>query len=461
MDATQDWPNGRFIVSNGAALGYRQVPTAAVPDPPVQPLPNSLPAAMDGPMPSGAVLAAAPDLHVAHRRRPGVLLDAPADTAPSPKIGGVPWYGLAANEPHSSHAAAEGQQDRDRLLRRSRHALRRRLAGAQGHGGLRLHRRPGAARRGEPGGHPAGRARSTARRRRGWSTAARRWCARASSRSSAARSTSASAGKKYFNTTPLGRAVTTTAIVRAMREDDVHVFGDGSTHKGNDIQRFYRYGILDQPGADDLQAVARPGVRRRVRRPHGDERVPRTAIGLPYRMGAEKAYSTDANVLGATHEAKDLEHLDKGHAHRQADHGRRALEARGARSSRRRSRSPSSRACRSRSTASASRRCFELFLEAQPHRRPPRPRHERPDREPRDRRQEPRHLRGARAWRCCTSLRAPALGDPQREHDSICTSTLGRRLGRLLYEGKWFDPEAMMLKDALTRWIAPCDHRRR
>ena len=119
------------------------------------------------------------DLHVAHRRHPGVLLDAPADTAPSPTIGGVPWYALSANEPHSSHAAAEGHQDRHRLLRRARHALRRRLAGAQGPGGLRLHRRPGAARRGEPGGHPAGRARSTARRRRGSSTAARRSCARA------------------------------------------------------------------------------------------------------------------------------------------------------------------------------------------------------------------------------------------------------------------------------------------
>ena len=69
-------------------------------------------------------------------------------------------------------------------------------------------------------------------------------------------------GKKYFNTTPLGRAVTTTAIVRAMREDDVHVFGDGWTHKGNDIQRFYRYGILVDPDLTHLQALARPGLRR-------------------------------------------------------------------------------------------------------------------------------------------------------------------------------------------------------
>ena len=68
-----------------------------------------------------------------------------------------------------------------------------------------------------------------------------------------------------------------------MREDDVHVFGDGSTHKGNDIQRFYRYGILTNPELHDLQALARSSVRRRVRRPHGDERVPRRASACPTR----------------------------------------------------------------------------------------------------------------------------------------------------------------------------------
>ena len=115
----------------------------------------------------------------------------------------------------------------------------------------------------------------------------------------------------------------------------------------------------------------------------------------------------------------------------------------------------SSRACRWRSTASASTSLFELFLEAQPHRRPPRPRHERPDREPRDRRQEPRHLRGARAWRCCTSPTSACSRAIHNENTLDLYFTLGRRLGRLLYEGKWFDPEAMLLKDALTRWVAP------
>src|SRR3954465_12127781 len=120
-----------------------------------------------------------------------------------------------------------------------------------------------------------------------------------------------SAGKKYFNTTPLGRAVTTTAIIRAMREDGVHVFGDGSTHKGNDIQRFYRYGILVnpqlkiyKPWLDDAFVKAFGG-----RKEMAEYLV---SVGLPYRMGVEKAYSTDSNLLGATHEAKDLEHLDKG-----------------------------------------------------------------------------------------------------------------------------------------------------
>src|SRR5688572_17745808 len=118
-------------------------------------------------------------------------------------------------------------------------------------------------------------------------------------------------GKKYFNTTPLGRAVTATAIIRAMREDGVDVFGDGSTHKGNDIQRFYRYGILTNPALKiykpwlDQKFVDAFGGRKEM-----SEYL--VSVGLPYTMSTEKAYSTDANVLGATHEAKDLEHLDKG-----------------------------------------------------------------------------------------------------------------------------------------------------
>jgi len=121
----------------------------------------------------------------------------------------------------------------------------------------------------------------------------------------------ATAGRKYFNTTPLGRAVTGTAIARAMREDGVGIFGDGSTHKGNDIQRFYRYGLMIQPNMRvykpwlDAAFVGELGGRKEM-----SEFLEK--VGLPYSMKTEKAYSTDSNMLGATHEAKDLEQLDRG-----------------------------------------------------------------------------------------------------------------------------------------------------
>ena len=118
-----------------------------------------------------------------------------------------------------------------------------------------------------------------------------------------------SAGRAYFNTTPLGRAVTGTLLVRAMQEDDVHIWGDGSTFKGNDIERFYRYGLLANPGLRiykpwlDADFVAELGGRAEMSQWL-------TEHDLPYRDSKEKAYSTDANIWGATHEAKTLEHLD-------------------------------------------------------------------------------------------------------------------------------------------------------
>jgi len=119
------------------------------------------------------------------------------------------------------------------------------------------------------------------------------------------------AGVTYFNTTPLGRAVTGTLLVIAMKEDDVHIWGDGSTFKGNDIERFYRYGLLANPNLRiykpwlDARFIDELGGRKEM-----SEYMARS--GLPYRMSTEKAYSTDSNILGATHEAKDLERLDKG-----------------------------------------------------------------------------------------------------------------------------------------------------
>ena len=119
------------------------------------------------------------------------------------------------------------------------------------------------------------------------------------------------AGVTYFNTTPLGRAVTGTMLVAAMKEDDVNIWGDGSTFKGNDIERFYRYGLLANPALRiykpwlDQAFIDELGGR-------AEMSAFMTQAGFAYKMSAEKAYSTDSNMLGATHEAKDLEHLNSG-----------------------------------------------------------------------------------------------------------------------------------------------------
>ena len=119
------------------------------------------------------------------------------------------------------------------------------------------------------------------------------------------------AGATYFNTTPLGRAVTGTMLVAAMREDNVNIWGDGSTYKGNDIERFYRYGLLVNPDLRiykpwlDQQFINELGGRKEM-----SEYMQKS--GFAYKMSSEKAYSTDSNLLGATHEAKELEFLNKG-----------------------------------------------------------------------------------------------------------------------------------------------------
>lgn len=261
-----------------------------------------------------------------------------------------------------------------------------------------------------------------------------------------------SSGKKYFNTTPLGRAVTATAIVRAMRDDEVHVFGDGSTHKGNDIQRFYRYGLLVNPELKiykpwlDEAFVTAFGGRKEM-----SEYLAR--IGKPYKMGTEKAYSTDSNMLGATHEAKDLERLDvsmrivepiMGVAHWRSDVAIAAEEVsvgfeQGVPTTINGLRFAS---------------LYELFAEAN--------------------RVGGRHGLGMSDQienrvieaKSRGIYEAPGMALLHIAYERLMSAihneatmdqyfTLGRRLGRLLYEGKWFDPEAMMLKDALTRWVAP------
>ena len=118
-------------------------------------------------------------------------------------------------------------------------------------------------------------------------------------------------GATYFNTTPLGRAVTGTMLVATMKEDDVNIWGDGSTFKGNDIERFYRYGLLTNPNLKiykpwlDQQFIDELGGRFEMSKFLIEN-------GFDYKMSVEKAYSTDSNMLGATHEAKDLEELSTG-----------------------------------------------------------------------------------------------------------------------------------------------------
>ena len=259
-------------------------------------------------------------------------------------------------------------------------------------------------------------------------------------------------GKKYFNTTPLGRAVTTTAIVRAMVDDDVHVFGDGSTHKGNDIQRFYRYGIL----VDPTLRIYKPWLDSAFVRAFGGrtEMAQYLAkIGKPYKTGVEKAYSTDANLLGATHEAKDLERLDvsmrivepiMGVAHWKPDvaiapeqivigfeQGRPAtLDGR-------RFESP-----------------YELFA----HANQIGGRHGLGMSDQIENRVIDAKSRGiyeAPGMALLHIAYERLLSAIHNENTLDLYATLGRRLGRLLYEGKWFDPEACLLKDGLTRWVAP------
>ncbi|MFT3712932.1 MAG: argininosuccinate synthase [Archangium sp.] len=258
-------------------------------------------------------------------------------------------------------------------------------------------------------------------------------------------------GRKYFNTTPLGRAVTGTAIVRAMKADDVHVFGDGSTHRGNDIQRFYRYGILVDPDLKiykpwlDTTFVTELGGRKEM-----SEFL--NSIGLPHTMSVEKAYSTDSNMLGATHEAKDLEHLDKsmkvvnpimGVAHWKSDV---KVDAETVTVTWERGVPVALNGKRYESLVS-------LFLEANKIGG----RHGLGMSDQIENRVIDAKSRGiyeapAMALLHLTYERILSAVHNENTTDLYCT--LGRRLGRLLYEGRWYDPEAMLARESLVRWVS-------
>ena len=267
----------------------------------------------------------------------------------------------------------------------------------------------------------------------------------------------ATGGKRYFNTTPLGRAVTTTAIIRAMRVDGVDVFSDGSTHKGNDIQRFFRYGVLVNPAL----TIYKPWLDRAFVEAFGGRKemsLYLDSIGKPYSMSTEKAYSTDANVLGATHEAKDLESLGTsmrivapimGVAHWKSDvtveHEDVTVElVKGV---------PV--------TVNGEKRAslFETFAELNAIGGRHGLEDERPDREPRHRLASSRGIYEAPGMALLHVVYERLLSAVHNENTTDLYASLGRKLGRLLYEGRWFDPEALMLKEAMTRWVAPRGHR--
>ena len=258
------------------------------------------------------------------------------------------------------------------------------------------------------------------------------------------------AGRTYFNTTPLGRAVTGTLLVRAMHDDGVDIWGDGSTYKGNDIERFYRYGLLVNPNLRiykpwlDNDFVTELGGRKEM-----SEFL--IAHDLPYRDSTEKAYSTDANIWGATHEAKSLEELGTsmdivepimGVAHYRDDvaiatetvsigfHEGWPITLNGKEFASQIELVQEANAIGGRHGLGMSDQIENRIIEAK--------------------------SRGI--------YEGPGLAVLHIAYERLVTAihnentienyrTMGRRLGRLLYEGRWFDPQSLMLREPLLRWV--------
>lgn len=259
------------------------------------------------------------------------------------------------------------------------------------------------------------------------------------------------AGRKYFNTTPLGRVVTTTAIIKAMQQDGVNVFGDGSTHKGNDIQRFFRYGILVNP---ELR-IYKPWLDRAFVEAFGGRTEMSqylASIDLPYHMGVDKAYSTDSNVLGATHEAKALEHLDqnitivnpimgvafwKPEANITPETVTLEFVA-GLPVAINGQKFPSHYALFAMANQIGGRHGLGMSDQI----------------ENRVIGAKSRGIYEAPGMALLHIAYERLLSSVHNEDTTDLYYTLGRKLGRLLYEGKWLDPEALMLKESLTKWVA-------
>jgi argininosuccinate synthase len=259
------------------------------------------------------------------------------------------------------------------------------------------------------------------------------------------------AGITYFNTTPLGRAVTGTMLVVAMKEDQVHIWGDGSTFKGNDIERFYRYGLLANPGL----RIYKPWLDQRFIDELGGRKEMSEYLakrGFDYKMSVEKAYSTDSNILGATHEAKDLEFLDKGLAIVNPIMGVAFWRE--------------DVAVRPETVTVAFEEGQPVALNGQSFKDPVAllaeanaigGRHGLGTSDQIENRIIEAKSRGI--------YEAPGMALLHLAYERLVTGihnedTIeqyrgnGRRLGRLLYQGRWFDPQAMMLRETAQRWVA-------
>ena len=260
-----------------------------------------------------------------------------------------------------------------------------------------------------------------------------------------------SGGKQYFNTTPLGRAVTGTLLVRAMLSDKVDIWGDGSTYKGNDIERFYRYGLLANPNLRiykpwlDADFVRELGGRKEM-----SEWL--VSHNLPYRDSTEKAYSTDANILGATHEAKNLESLDASIEIVQPIMGVRFWDASVA--------IPSEDVkieyVQGRPVALNGKH-FDDVVELMNEANAIGGRHGLGMADQIENRIIEAKSRGIyeAPGMALLFIGYERLLSAIHNEDTIANyHAEGRRLGRLLYEGRWLDPQSLMLRESLQRWVA-------
>lgn len=258
------------------------------------------------------------------------------------------------------------------------------------------------------------------------------------------------AGKTYFNTTPLGRAVTGTLLVREMKQDGVDIWGDGSTFKGNDIERFYRYGLLANPHLRiykpwlDVDFVREMGGRAEMSAFLATKK-------LPYRDSAQKAYSTDANIWGATHEAKSLEELSTsmhivapimGVAHydssvtiKTEDVVIRFVDGWPVAINGKKFKSQTELVLAAneiggRHGLGMSDQIENRIIEA-----------------------KSRGIYEAPGLALLHIAYERLISAIHNENTIENYHTMGRRLGRLLYEGRWFDPQSLMLRESLTRWV--------